>query len=205
MSAFARRLRFAVSNYAGGALTYKAFAGLIDLPYRTLQNYLSGERSPNVEALEKLARNGLNVNWLVTGQGTPYTITELEKPIRDKLFLLHAKSIIKHTFATKNEFFDRQERYRVLSFLMSNNYLRIGDILHELLDDPDVFPSLSDMENALAKGELDGLFDPTPNNGKELWKAIQIAKEIRTRELVPPRAVDEGWPASYPEDEVVGE
>jgi len=51
-------------------MTYKEFAEKCGIPYRTLQNYLLGKREPNASNLEKICiRMGINVNWLLTGEG----------------------------------------------------------------------------------------------------------------------------------------
>ncbi|OOF63369.1 helix-turn-helix domain-containing protein, partial [Rodentibacter pneumotropicus] len=48
----------------------KTFAEQADIPYRTLQNYILSGREPNAEALMKLhTRLGINLNWLVSGDG----------------------------------------------------------------------------------------------------------------------------------------
>ncbi|QEH48416.1 helix-turn-helix domain-containing protein [Aggregatibacter actinomycetemcomitans] len=48
----------------------KTFAEQSDIPYRTLQNYILSGREPNAEALMKLhTRLGINLNWLVSGDG----------------------------------------------------------------------------------------------------------------------------------------
>jgi transcriptional regulator with XRE-family HTH domain len=40
------------------------------IPYRSMQNYLSGERDPGVEALTAMnTRLGVSVDWLLTGEG----------------------------------------------------------------------------------------------------------------------------------------
>ncbi len=40
------------------------------IPYRSLQNYLSGERDPSVEALTAInTRLGVSIDWLLTGDG----------------------------------------------------------------------------------------------------------------------------------------
>jgi transcriptional regulator with XRE-family HTH domain len=40
------------------------------IPYRSMQNYLSGERDPSVEALTAMnTRLGISVDWLLTGEG----------------------------------------------------------------------------------------------------------------------------------------
>lgn len=46
------------------------FSRKTGIPYRTLQNYLSGQRSPSTENLQKItAQLGANINWLLTGEG----------------------------------------------------------------------------------------------------------------------------------------
>ena len=40
------------------------------IPYRSMQNYLSGERKPDVEALTAMnTRLGVSADWLLTGDG----------------------------------------------------------------------------------------------------------------------------------------
>lgn len=52
----------------------KTFSEQADIPYRTLQNYILSGREPNAEALMKLhTRLGVNLNWLVSGNGEMYT------------------------------------------------------------------------------------------------------------------------------------
>ncbi|MEG9491024.1 helix-turn-helix transcriptional regulator [Mannheimia indoligenes] len=57
-----------VMEYKG--LNIKTFAELLDIPYRTLQNYLLNERNPSAEVLIKIG-DVLNVdlNWLMRGEG----------------------------------------------------------------------------------------------------------------------------------------
>ncbi|WP_315092114.1 helix-turn-helix transcriptional regulator [Aggregatibacter segnis] len=57
-----------VMEYKG--LSIKAFAELLDMPYRTLQNYLLNERDPSAEVLIKVS-DALNVdlNWLMRNEG----------------------------------------------------------------------------------------------------------------------------------------
>ncbi|MBD3816446.1 MAG: helix-turn-helix domain-containing protein [Halothiobacillus sp.] len=43
------------------------------IPYRSMQNYLRGEREPNVEAIIKIATHlGISMDWLLTGEGSMY-------------------------------------------------------------------------------------------------------------------------------------
>lgn len=60
-----------VMEYKG--LNIKAFAELLNVPYRTLQNYLLNERDPSSEVLIKIS-SVLNVdlNWLMCGKGTMF-------------------------------------------------------------------------------------------------------------------------------------
>ena len=57
-----------VMEYKG--LSIKAFAELLDMPYRTLQNYLLNERDPSAEVLIKISDVlNVNLNWLMRGKG----------------------------------------------------------------------------------------------------------------------------------------
>ncbi|HII3750028.1 TPA: helix-turn-helix domain-containing protein [Pasteurella multocida] len=54
-------------------LNLKEFSEASGVSYRSLQNYLSGEREPNVTGLTNLCtRLGVNINWLLTGQGNMF-------------------------------------------------------------------------------------------------------------------------------------
>lgn len=47
----------------------KDLAELTGLPYRTMQGYIGGEREPNAEGMSAIAKAGINLNWLVSGNG----------------------------------------------------------------------------------------------------------------------------------------
>ncbi|HHT7633028.1 helix-turn-helix domain-containing protein [Pasteurella multocida] len=47
----------------------KDFAEMTGLPYRTMQGYIGGEREPNAEGMAAIAKAGVNLNWLVSGEG----------------------------------------------------------------------------------------------------------------------------------------
>ncbi len=50
-------------------LTIKALSDLSKIPYRSLQNYLRGEREPNAEALVALSTHlNISIDWLLTGK-----------------------------------------------------------------------------------------------------------------------------------------
>lgn len=43
------------------------------IPYRSMQNYLRGEREPGAEALAAINEHlGISIDWLLTGEGTMY-------------------------------------------------------------------------------------------------------------------------------------
>lgn len=65
-----RRLREAI-ELKGLSLTEAAERAAI--PYRTLQNYVSGQREPNSKALTHFnERLGISLDWLLTGVGQMY-------------------------------------------------------------------------------------------------------------------------------------
>ncbi len=66
-------------------LSIKEVSESCEIPYRTLQNYLRGEREPNAKALAILGTQlGISLDWLLTGSGpmarggTPETAREAE-------------------------------------------------------------------------------------------------------------------------------
>ena len=72
-----------VMEYKG--LSIKAFAELLDVPYRTLQNYLLNERDPSAEVLIKIS-DVLNVdlNWLMRGEGEMFRGSMSESKLNEK-------------------------------------------------------------------------------------------------------------------------
>lgn len=58
-------------------INLKTFSEKADIPYRTLQNYILSGREPNAEALMKLHTHlGINLNWLVSGEGEMFISRE---------------------------------------------------------------------------------------------------------------------------------
>ena len=45
------------------------FAEQAGIAYRTMQGYIGGEREPNAEGMSGIAKAGVNLNWLVSGEG----------------------------------------------------------------------------------------------------------------------------------------
>ncbi|MEM7067403.1 MAG: helix-turn-helix transcriptional regulator [Pseudomonadota bacterium] len=188
MSNFSNRLKYAIHNYAMGAISYKSFAGLVDIPYRTLQNYLSGDRSPNLDALEKFANTGLNVHWLVTGKGVPYMDDVLETNYVDKIFLACADDIVNKCLGSSNNMFEESEKIRIISFMMSRNYLGLGETLRYLLNEG-YFKSFAEIEDMINKGDIPELHPKLPETSAEMQEFLQLIKHTMKKErgLKPPK------------------
>jgi putative uncharacterized protein (fragment) len=53
------------------------FAEQSGIAYRTMQGYIGGEREPNAEGMSGIAKAGVNLNWLVSGEGEMFqTLTQ---------------------------------------------------------------------------------------------------------------------------------
>ena len=51
-------------------LNIKSFSEQLNIPYRTLQNYLLHSRDPSAEVLIKVSETlDINLNWLMRGEG----------------------------------------------------------------------------------------------------------------------------------------
>lgn len=73
------RLKFLIDLLG---LKLKEFSKKTEIPYPTLLKYLSGERTPTEDNLQKLAIHlGVNLNWLLTGEGEPFI--EKHKPVSE--------------------------------------------------------------------------------------------------------------------------
>ena len=87
-----------VMEYKG--LSIKAFAELLDVPYRTLQNYLRNERDPSAEVLIKIS-DVLNVdlNWLMCGEGDMFRrmINESELNEKERQLINHYRKMSNDT------------------------------------------------------------------------------------------------------------
>lgn len=64
------------------------FADRAGIAYRTMQGYIGGEREPNAEGMTGIAKAGVNLNWLVSGEGEMFqavtqknTISEQEEKL----------------------------------------------------------------------------------------------------------------------------
>ena len=85
-----------VMEYKG--LSIKAFAELLDVPYRTLQNYLLNERDPSAEVLIKISDVlKVDLNWLMCGKGEMF-YQSLEHRLTNK-----EKDVINHYRKMSND------------------------------------------------------------------------------------------------------
>lgn len=89
-------------------LNIKAFAELLDVPYRTLQNYLLNERDPSAEVLIKIS-DVLNVdlNWLMRGEGEMFrgSMSESKLNEKEKQLIRHYRKMSSDTQITFDVFF----------------------------------------------------------------------------------------------------
>lgn len=67
---------FAGSEIDGEKWSLKAFSKETAIPYRTLQDYLSGARLPGADALQKMAKKGIDINWVLLGTDNSGPIKE---------------------------------------------------------------------------------------------------------------------------------
>lgn len=63
----ATRLRSVIDSRG---MSIKEASEVVGIPYRTLQNYLLGEREPNTKAMAAIRTHlGISLDWLLTGEG----------------------------------------------------------------------------------------------------------------------------------------
>lgn len=159
MSPFSERLRFAINTYGAGKISYKSFASLVDIPYRTLQNYLSGERSPNIEALEKLSNIGIDINWLLTGRENPFGLDNTEKKGRPFSGYLLNKD---KTLLNKNvDNTDNDEKYKSLIDIILREYITIAKVIN-VISNENNYTLIDDIENFIPYEELITIFGTIP-------------------------------------------
>lgn len=53
-------------------MTNDRFANYLGITKQKVSNYKNGVVKPNFEVLQKLSEKGVNINWLLTGEGEPY-------------------------------------------------------------------------------------------------------------------------------------
>lgn len=65
-------------------LSIKACSELLDMPYRTLQNYLLNERDPSADVLIKISKTlNISLNWLMVGEGEMF-VSEIQTELTEK-------------------------------------------------------------------------------------------------------------------------
>jgi|GEM_PF-2505649 len=83
MEGFFRRLEWLVERHANGK--YKKFADLAGIPSGTFYKY-KNERLPHPEHLSKFHDVfGVNIDWLITGEGNPYIEEGKAPPLNSAL------------------------------------------------------------------------------------------------------------------------
>lgn len=74
----ATRLRSVIDDRG---MSIKEASEVVGIPYRTLQNYLLGEREPNAKAMTALRTHlGISLDWLLTGEGSMFRGVSAESP-----------------------------------------------------------------------------------------------------------------------------
>ena len=63
------------------------FAEQTGIAYRTMQGYVGGEREPNAEGMSGIAKAGVNLNWLVSGEGEMFQTKLQEFSETDKAII----------------------------------------------------------------------------------------------------------------------
>lgn len=77
------RLRAAID---ASGMKVSEFAETTGIPYRTLQQYLAGDRQPGADGLAKIcAHSSVDVNWLLTGSGSMYRGMSAAAEVADDL------------------------------------------------------------------------------------------------------------------------
>lgn len=59
-------------------ISIEDFSELTDIPVSTLKKYESDNRIPGGEAIQSVAKTGINLHWLLTGEG-PMLIKDLQQ------------------------------------------------------------------------------------------------------------------------------
>lgn len=94
--------------------TLKEMSTQLDISYRTLQNYLLGERTNiSIESLKSFHNClNVNINWLLTGKGEMY----LNKQEQQEEF--NVENILQHlTSQQKQELLNRSQEMRLINTL----------------------------------------------------------------------------------------
>lgn len=116
-------------------MTHLGFAQNSGIPVRSIYNYMDGKREPNTKALTKLSRMGVNINWLLTGDGFPFNRDYLNKKIVDKLIIIFLHSILEYIFSKKDRILNYAERKDLVSYMMNEDHLGLGGAIRTLIEE----------------------------------------------------------------------
>ncbi|MEX2617283.1 MAG: hypothetical protein WD767_14400 [Alphaproteobacteria bacterium] len=146
MNTVAERFRYAVENYRPAEhMTHLAFSIDSGIPIRSVYNYMEGKRQPNSNALAKLAVIGVNVNWVLTGNGSPFERDYLDKRIVDKLLVLFLHPILDYIFSKKDGALNQAERERLVLYMMDDAELGLGGAIRALIDEGAAIGGVNDL------------------------------------------------------------
>lgn len=96
-------------------LTQVAFSEQTGIPLRTFKGYESGSRSPGSDALAQIAETGVNINWLLTGNGDMEITSKGLSPISKNL--QNHQDQIQNLLDTLAQIDDRKRGYIVQEML----------------------------------------------------------------------------------------
>ncbi|CAK0750592.1 hypothetical protein WCLP8_2120003 [uncultured Gammaproteobacteria bacterium] len=130
------RLRQIADEY-GIHLT--SLAALVDIPYRTMQNYARNEREPTAGSLIKIHDKGMvNINWLLTGEGHPFQVDYLDKDIIDKVLFIFINEILDICLRHGRNELSLNDRQLLISYLMHHSKLGVGDAIRRLIEEGEI-------------------------------------------------------------------
>lgn len=84
VSRVGERLRDAVKA-RGQSL--KAYAEEVQIPYRSFQDYVGGKSKPGFEQMQKIARSGIDMGYILTGTETLNYLSDIQDEIRSSSVL----------------------------------------------------------------------------------------------------------------------
>jgi len=120
------RLRSVIDDIG---INVSEFSRIADIPYGTLQQYLSDKRSPATEALTKICtQTNIDIHWLLTGKGLMYRNETTDKKVINDLKQRHI-SLLK-LFDMLNE----TQQQEVLAIASEKDRLnKLDSLMAELL------------------------------------------------------------------------
>lgn len=74
--------------------TLKGFSTVMDIPYRSMQDYVAGKSKPGFEQLKKFAKAGIDIGYILTGQPTINQIYNLNAHLSSSKMLSSDSEIV---------------------------------------------------------------------------------------------------------------